>query len=128
LTLNEWTVLFAIIVSVFFLLLALRQCRSNWRKSFRGLLVFAGLFGGFLLVCLASAAHKEFFVQSSVVIVPEAVVRLGPFEESQSAFTLRDGAEVTVQAQKDNWLQITDASQRTGWIPQKQLMPLGALK
>jgi uncharacterized protein YgiM (DUF1202 family) len=63
-----------------------------------------------------------------VVIVSEAVVRPGPFDESPSAFTLRDGAEVTVLGRKDTWLQITDASQRTGWLPGKNVTLIGAAK
>ena len=43
LTLNEWTVVTSVVVSVWFLLLAARQFRSEWKKSFRGTL---WLFGG----------------------------------------------------------------------------------
>lgn len=128
LTLNEWTILTSVALIVLFLLLAVRQWRSSWRNSFRGLLLCLGIVCGFLLVCLMAAIRSEFFVRSAVVIVSEAVVRPGPFEESPSAFTLRDGAEVTVLGQTDNWLEIADASQRTGWLPGKNVMAIGNLK
>jgi len=128
LTLNEWTILTTIAASVWFLLLAVRQWRPNLKNSFRGLLVVFGILGAFLVACFAAAIHKEFFIHSSVVIVPEAVVRPGPFDESPSAFTLRDGAEVTVLDQKESWLQIADASQRTGWLPGKNVMTIGNQK
>jgi len=125
LTLNEWTVLTSIAVGLFFLLLAARQWRSKWRNSFRGTLWGLGIIGAFLLVCLTAAIRQEFFTKTAVVIVSEAVVRPGPFDESPSAFTLRDGAEVTVLGQKDNWLEITDSTQRTGWLPGKNVILLG---
>ncbi|MEO5804337.1 MAG: tetratricopeptide repeat protein [Verrucomicrobiota bacterium] len=128
LTLNEWTILTMIVVSVLFLLLAIRQWRFNLKISLRGFLMLIGILGAFLLVCLATAIHQEFFVRSAVVIVPEAVVRPGPFDESPGAFTLRDGAEVTVLDQKENWLQIADATQRTGWLPEKNVMSIGRLR
>jgi uncharacterized protein YgiM (DUF1202 family) len=63
--------------------------------------------------------------QSSIVIVPEAVVRRGPMDESQSAFTVHDGAELPVLARDGNWLQVIGASRQTGWLPQQDvaLMP-----
>lgn len=125
LTLDEWTILTSIGVSVFFLLLALRQWRASWRNSFRGILLCLGIVCAFLLVCLMAAIRQEFSVRSAVIIVSEAVVRPGPFEESPSAFTLRDGTEVTVVGQKDNWLEIADAGQRTGWLPGKNVMQIG---
>ena len=44
-------------------------------------------------------------------------VRFGPLEESQTSYTVRDGAEVRVIGRKDTWLQVADASGRVGWVP-----------
>jgi uncharacterized protein YgiM (DUF1202 family) len=41
--------------------------------------------------------------------------------ESKSYFNLRDGVEVTVIDQKDDWLQVTDPIQRTGWVRADQV-------
>ena len=122
LTLNEWAIITSSAVSLWFILLALRQWRVERKKSFRGIIFALGIVCGLLLVCLSAVVYKNLYARSSVVIVPEAVVRLGPLDESQSAFTLRDGAEVTVLDQKNDWLQIADAKERNGWIPQKQVM------
>ena len=127
LTVNEWTILAATVVSAWFLLLALRQWRAKWNKSFGRSLLVIGVVAGVLMVCLISAVRTE-LAQSSVVIVPEAVVRRGPFEESLSAFSLRNGAEVTVQDRNAEWLKILDGSQRTGWLPQRQLLPVPGAK
>jgi uncharacterized protein YgiM (DUF1202 family) len=59
--------------------------------------------------------------QSSIVIVPEAVARRGPMDESQSAFTVHDGAELTVQGRDGDWLQVTSAARQVGWLPQKDV-------
>jgi len=52
----------------------------------------------------------------AVVIAKEAVIRLGPFEESQSDFVLHDGAEVNVKSVKDNWVRVEDFAGRRGWL------------
>jgi uncharacterized protein YgiM (DUF1202 family) len=57
----------------------------------------------------------------AVVVVPEAVVRTVPLERSQSAYALHDGAEITILAEREDWLQITDASNRRGWIKRDQV-------
>ena len=61
-------------------------------------------------------------VPAAVVVVPEAVVRYGPLEESQSAFTLPDGFEVTVIDEKDGWLRVVDPGSRTGWLKKSQVV------
>ncbi|MGI8966335.1 MAG: SH3 domain-containing protein [Limisphaerales bacterium] len=119
-SLNEWTVFTAASAALFFLLLAWRQ----W-KSKKNLQTFTKIVGGIFIFCAVSlglVAQQQLFTESAVVIVPEAVARRGPFEESQSFFTLRDGAELTVLDHKNNWLQIADAQNRIGWLPQTQTL------
>ncbi len=53
------------------------------------------------------------------MIVPEAVARRGPMEESQSAFTAHDGTEMMVLCGTGDWLQVTDAARHIGWVRQK---------
>ncbi len=122
LTLNEWTIAASIAVSLWFLVLTVRVLRGGSRKSFCSRQFLTGLIAGGLLILLIVAVRLQLFQKSSVVVVPEAVIRRGPLPESQSAFTLRDGAEVTVIGKKGEWLQVLDASERTGWLPEKQVM------
>jgi len=56
------------------------------------------------------------FHKTAIVTVSEASVRNGPFDESPSAFTARDGAELRVLDHKDDWLQVTDGTRRVGWV------------
>ncbi|MEP6663554.1 MAG: SH3 domain-containing protein, partial [Verrucomicrobiota bacterium] len=120
LTLDEWTIWTAAFLAVLFFILAMGEGRSGWKKSLRPMRIFLGLGSLFLALCLIFSWRIQ-TVPSAVVVVPEAVVRLGPFEESQSAFTLRDGAEVVLLARQNGWREMVDATKRTGWLPEKQL-------
>ena len=64
-----------------------------------------------------NASHKI-----AIVTVPEASVRNGPFDESPTAFTAHDGAELRVLDHKDNWLQVADEKTRVGWLKTDTLM------
>lgn len=120
LTLNEWAVLTATLLWLWFLLLAFGQLKSDWRKPLRRYAIGLGVLAICFLGCTGFAAQRH-LVKSAVVTVQEAVVRRGPFEESQSAFALRDGSELTVLDKRDNWLQIADTSNRVGWIADNQV-------
>ena len=115
LTLNEWAIIASSFIWLWFLLLAFGQLKPDWRKLVRGYAIALGVLAVFFIGCTAFAAKKQ-LVKAAVVTAQEAVVRRGPFDESQSAFTLRDGAELTVTDQRDNWLQVVDTANRTGWI------------
>lgn len=98
---------------------AWRQPLLPWRR-----LALAGL--TIIAVMAVRAVREELNGRTAVVIVPEAVVRYGPLEESQSQFTLRDGAEVEVLDRHADWAQIRDAQRRTGWIKTQHLILPGA--
>ena len=121
LSLNEWTVLTAMASWLWFALLALREWRPDWRAALRGYTMTAGVTAGLLGVALALVWQDRFAISPAVIVVSEAVVRRGPLEESQSYFNLRDGAEVIVLDQKDNWLQVSDAVNRVGWVRREQV-------
>jgi hypothetical protein len=121
LTLNEWTGLASAFAALFFIVLTVRQIRPAWKKSTAGLvwaLAAACVFG---MACLGLALDARFGTQSSVVIVPEAVVRLGPDDKAASVFTVHDGAELLVLQSKDVWLEVADAANRRGWVPQNEV-------
>jgi tetratricopeptide (TPR) repeat protein len=127
LTLNEATVLAASVLWLWCMAVTVGQARRQWRKLLRphvlvlSILCVAGLawFGLVLLHRLGEA--------QAVVITREAVCRYGPFEESQSFFTLPDGAEVSIVDRKGDWVQVKDSSKRLGWLENHQvtLVPPG---
>jgi len=124
LTLNEWSLLAAGALWAWFLLLALAQLRPSWKGPLRGLTGLAFtvlvLFGA----CLVLAWRMQLGSPAAIVVAPEAVVRNGPLEESPSAFTVRDGAELVALDAKDGWIQVRDAAGRTGWIRSESLVTL----
>jgi uncharacterized protein YgiM (DUF1202 family) len=71
---------------------------------------------GVLLLCAAALWHQQRQVVVAVVIQPETTVHYGPLEESQRAYTVRDGAELRPGHRQGEWLQVTDAAGRVGWL------------
>jgi tetratricopeptide (TPR) repeat protein len=120
-TLDEWTGPVSAFGALLFLVLTLRQIRPAWKKA------TAGLVGALAAACVCGAAclglalDARFGAQSSVVVVPEAVVRRSPLEEAPSVFTVHDGAELLVLDRKDGWLEVADAASHSGWLPQSEV-------
>jgi hypothetical protein len=98
-----------------------RQTSPRFNRSAGGLTVALAVVSLWLLACLGLSIDQRLVEESSIVIVPEAVARRGPMDESQSAFTVHDGAELTVVARDGDWLQVSGASRQTGWLPQKDV-------
>ncbi|MGA2747693.1 MAG: BatD family protein [Verrucomicrobiota bacterium] len=121
LTLDEWTVAASTGVALFFLVLAARQIWPTFGKAAGGLTIALAVSSLWLLAGLAFSIDERLWTQSSIVIVPEAVARRGPMDESQSAFTAHDGAEFIVLTKDGDWLQVADAARHVGWLPQKDV-------
>jgi tetratricopeptide (TPR) repeat protein len=124
LNLNEWTILTAGALWLWFTLLTLGQWRPTLKKSLGGYTGTAGAAGALLAVCLGAACYERYAVTSAVVTAHEAVVRYGPLDESQSYFTARDGTELTVLDKKGDWLQVTDRAKRIGWVRRAQVVTM----
>ena len=122
LTLNEWTALAAVAFWLWFVLLALAQWRPALKNSARGYTATVGVAAAVLSACLAAACYDRFGVESAIVVAHEAVIRYGPLDESQSFYTVRDGAELTVLDAKGDWLQVSDGSKRIGWLRREQVL------
>jgi len=134
LTLNEWSVLSACALWIWFSLLALREVRPALRPALGGYTATAGVLFLVLAFCLASAAQLRFQIRAAVVIAPDAIVRSGPLDEAQVLHQFRDGAEVTVLDDKEvtgaggkqTWTQVRDVTGRSGWMKRDQLVVVGA--
>ncbi len=122
LTVNEWTVAASISFACFFLVLMARQLSPRFCNSSSGLTVALGIVSVWFLSCLGLSINQRWGEESSIVIVPEAVARRGPMDESQSAFTVHDGAEMAVQAHDGDWLQVSGPSREIGWLQQKDVV------
>jgi tetratricopeptide (TPR) repeat protein len=125
LTLNEWTGLAAVALWLMFGLLMAIQIRPALKTMLRGLtrIAVAGVIAAGTCAGVDAAIH--FSKQTAVVVSPDPTVRSGPFDEAQSVFTVHNGAELLVLDRRDNWLQVTDNSGKTGWLqrPQVEVLP-----
>lgn len=121
LTLNEGTLLTAILFWLTLALLIVRQLRpalvpklKTATRTFATLTFLAG-------AILALQAMNHFNASVAVVTTTETTARSGPFDEAQSAFTVRDGAELTVLDRHDDWVQVINGAGKIGWLNKKQV-------
>ena len=100
------------------------QPQRALKKSLRAITLAAAAAVLLLAAGLGAATLASSSNRAAVVIAKEAVVRFGPLEESQVASQLPDGVEVLVLDEKANWLEIRDATGRTGWLKRDQVKQL----
>ena len=124
LTLNEWTTLAASSFWVFLLLLTLLQWRPALKPAFRNYVVVIGFVTAVLCGCLVAVLQQDHSHRNGIIITRDATLRQGPLNESQPVLTLHDGAEVNVLDTKNDWLQVSPDSRRTGWVQRKEIAML----
>ncbi|HVU27520.1 MAG TPA: SH3 domain-containing protein [Verrucomicrobiae bacterium] len=121
LTLNEWTLLAAFALWLTFALLVTRQIwparKTTLRSPTRAVIICT------ILICASCGAATaiHFSKQTAVVVAASAPARSGPFDDAQTVFTARDGNEFTVSEIHGDWLQVTDAAGKTGWLERAQV-------
>lgn len=116
LTLNELGTIVAISFWLWFGLLAAGQWRPAWKVGLHTWVLLSGIVAILSAAWLTQALIEHATTRTAVVIASTGAVRFGPLEESQISFNVRDGNELRVLGHKDAWLQVVDASNRTGWI------------
>lgn len=116
LSLHEWTVLSAAGLWLTLVLLAVAQLRPALRAALRTSTFAAGGATFLLAACLFLSLSSSVAARTVVIIAKNVTVRNGPLEESQSAFSAHDGAELQVLDRKDDWLQVSDGTRRIGWL------------
>jgi len=121
LSLNEWSMLTLVPVWSFFLLLGAGELRRALRAAIRPWLYLTGAIAVLSATGLAAVWFSVYAPRVVSVVVKEATIRHGPLDESQSAFTVQDGAELIVTDAKGDWLQVSTDEQHSGWINKKQV-------
>jgi tetratricopeptide (TPR) repeat protein len=126
LTLNEWTLLAAAALWLWFLLLAFLQWRPDLRRSSRNFVILLALASVFFCACLAGAYYGDRSRPTAIIVSRDANAHSSPFEGSPNAFTLHDGAEVRIldkhADQKEEWVQVSTDARRIGWVRRDQLL------
>jgi uncharacterized protein YgiM (DUF1202 family) len=120
--LNEWSRLSAAAFWLWLGLLALRQARPALRRALRGWTLAAALVALLLGALLAYNLRVRLAEQTAIVVARDVAVRNGPFEESPTAFTVQDGAEMRVLDRKNDWLQVTTGARRIGWVARQHVL------
>ena len=125
LTLNEGTLLMAVLFWLVLGLFAIRQTRPALVPKLQTATRILVVLTIFSATVLGLQAANHFSSGTVVVTVAEATARSGPFDDAQSAFTARDGAELPVLDRRDGWVQVANGAVKTGWLPvtQAEVLP-----
>jgi tetratricopeptide (TPR) repeat protein len=118
---DEWAWLLAgtvVLACVGFFTTALRPALGGPLRLWNGLLVLAAVAAATAGTLQTGSLHRAWVIEA------DAPVRISPFTEAKAAFTLPDGAAVTVKGAHDTFFLIRDAKGASGWIDGSQLAPL----
>jgi hypothetical protein len=121
LSLNEGAVLTAVLFWLTLSLFAARQIRPALVPKLRSITRLAVVLTIFSATILGLQAANHFNGETAVVTAAEATARSGPFKDAQTAFTVHDGAELSVLDRHDDWLQVASGTGETGWVSAKQV-------
>ena len=124
LTLNEGTLLTAALFWLTLGIFVVRQLRPALVPKLQGVTRILVVLTIFSATVLGLQAANHFSNGTAVVTVAEATARSGPFDEAQSAFTARDGAELSVLDKRDGWVQVANNVGKSGWLSTKQVFVL----
>lgn len=124
-SLREWAWITGGAIWVFAIIGVMRMLKPAWKPGLKPAF-FIALFTVVLGVSAGATVWRAAYGEiAAVVKVKEAVVRYGPLEDSQSAFTLPDGAEVVLTDEKNGWWQVRDGQGRTGWVKGEAVVRVG---
>jgi tetratricopeptide (TPR) repeat protein len=121
LTLNEGAMLTAALFWLTFTLLIARQLRPALVPKLKNATWILIVLTIFSCTVLGLQVADHFSSAAAVVIADNVNARSGPFEDAQSVFTVRDGAELSVLDRRDGWVQVADAAGKSGWLSAKQV-------
>ncbi len=122
LTLNEWTLTLSAGIWSTCLLLVLHRFLTASRKPLRVLIILCLLGSAVAGAAVFDRWNDTRGNRTAIVVVPEATVRYGPLEESRLFFYARDGLELPVHDTQGDWLQVSDAARRIGWIQRRDVV------
>lgn len=112
----EWMVFVTVAIWLMVGLFIVRMIKPSLSASLRPWTLVAITGTLLIFLCASLATSQSASAQTAIVVINDATIRTSPFDESPSAFTAHDGAELRVLDRKDEWLQVTDGSRNFGWI------------
>ncbi len=119
---NLWpylSLIFSIIVALM-LIVFFKTEKRKWKNRSMLLGGFCGL--GLLLSLFVSHYHLSFIQDRSkgIIIVSEVQIKLSPFEEASSSFSLHEGSKVKLVGTNDDWVEI-EVNGNSGWMLKEDL-------
>lgn len=122
LTLDEWTLLAAAGLTLWFLLAAVSQWRPPWGKTVRPYTMLVGGAAVLLTTLTILAWRSQTTDRTAVIVTGEAVIRHTPWVEAEPKFTLSDGEEIRIVRRHQGWTMVEDQATRWGWLPSDQIL------
>ena len=101
-----------------FLLYAEARPSQNWGRLGLILAIAIALLSIGALTVWNGERHRAW------VTTAETPVRLSPFDDAQTSFSLADGAEVRIEGHHDDYFLIRDAKGESGWLRKDQAAAL----
>ncbi len=112
---NELSIVAALALWALLILLVIIRWRPPSRTLLRPYLSIATTVLVLSALFLALSLAPE---RVAITLRSQTPIHLGPVPESQAAFTVPDGTELRIENRRDNWLQVIDRSNRSGWVEQ----------
>ena len=120
LTLDEGAVLTAVAFWLTLALFTARQLRPALGPKLKSATRMGVVLTLGLGTVLGLQAANHFACATAVITTDNATARTGPFDDAQSVFTSRDGAELSVLDRRDGWVQVANGAGKSGWLPLNQ--------
>ncbi|MCH2378925.1 MAG: hypothetical protein MK236_05840 [Pedosphaera sp.] len=126
LTLNEWSLLAVIPLTVWLAWLAAINIHPAHRKIGAVLRPILGV-AAIVLVLITLIAWRMQTGHQWAVVIQETTARFGPVAASPDQFKWFDGAELDIEraTEKSDWLLVKDATGRQGWVPASAVLQHG---
>ena len=116
LTLNQWTVVTALLGWTWLGLWIAVQIQPHWLARLRRARSLAGLAVLPMALGLVFTWQEDYLTRHAVVTTREVNLRQGPLDETHRLQELRDGQELIVSDQKNDWFQVRLPDLTIGWL------------
>lgn len=122
LTTGEAATISTLLLWLWAALLIVGQLRRNLKPALATWVTAAGVLAiTFSIYYWTLATYQRANRTVVVTATGNTPVRFGPLEESQASFTVREGNELRILGAKGDWIQVSDAGSRVGWIHSRNI-------
>ncbi len=120
-TLNETTVLLALIYALILLILTVRIFLKADKLRKCSLIAIVILVVFFTASSFALYKKISILGKEAIVVVKDAEAKFEPFDRATTHFTIYEGTKIYILAVKDDWSKIKRSDKKVGWIKKTSL-------